>query len=99
MAKVAPPIIETQIRKAALRPRMSPTRPKISAPSGRNAKPTPDSVSAAIWPAVGPSAAKKCLEMSVSRLPKTEKSYHSTDVPAAEAAPAVRVAVGLADDW
>ncbi len=93
MPKVAPPISETQIRNAALRPKRSPTRPKISAPSGRNANPTPNSASAAIWPAVGPSWAKKFFEMIVRRLPKTKKSYHSNAVLAQEAATTVRIAV------
>src|SRR5580658_5417761 len=101
MAKVAPPIIETQIRNAALRPRMSPTRPKISAPSGRKAKPTPNSASAAIWPAIGSSWAKKVLAMIACRLPKMKKSYHSNAVPAAEAATTVRMGVvaGVVDAW
>src|ERR1700722_3088694 len=97
MAKVAPPIIETQIRNAALRPRMSPTRPKISAPSGRKAKPTPNNASAAICPAIGSSWAKKVLAMIACRLPKMKKSYHSNAVPAAEAATTVRMGVVAGD--
>jgi hypothetical protein len=96
MQKVAPPMIETQIRNAALRPKRSPTRPKISAPSGRKANPTPKSASAAICPAVGPSAANKFFDMIVKRLPKMKKSYHSNDVLAADAAITVVIDVCLA---
>ena len=89
--KVPPPIIKTQIRNAALRPIRSPTRPKISAPNGRKAKPTPNSARLAIRPAVDPSWAKKVLEMIWTRLPKMKKSYHSKAVPAADAATTVRI--------
>ena len=85
MRKVAPPIRLTVMRNAPLRPRRSPTTPKISAPSGRKAKPAANSASAAISAGVGSSPAKKTLEMTGARLPKMKKSYHSNAVPADEA--------------
>ncbi len=85
MRKVAPPIRLTVIRNAPLRPRRSPTTPKMIAPSGRNAKPTANKASAAISAGVGSSPAKNTLEMTGARLPKMKKSYHSNAVPADEA--------------
>src|SRR6185312_8615927 len=85
-------------RKAALRPSRSPTPPKISAPMGRKAKPTPNRASEAISPAVDPSAAKKFFEMTCTRLPKMKKSYHSKEVPAQEAATTVRRDVSRTGD-
>src|SRR5436190_14360953 len=93
MANVAAPIIITVIRKAPLRPALSPMRPNTSAPSGRNRKPAPNRASAAARPAVGGRPAKKVLEMTPVRLPKTKKSYHSKAVPADEAAMTVRSGV------
>lgn len=46
MQKVAAPIMITVIRNAPLRPERSPTRPKISAPTGRKAKPAANEPSA-----------------------------------------------------
>ena len=91
MAKVAPPIRVTVTRKAPLRPIRSPTRPKISAPTGRKKKPAPNRASAASSPAVASSSEKKFLAMIGVRAPKTKKSYHSNAVPAAEAATTVRI--------
>src|ERR687889_2230856 len=85
MRKVAPPIRLTVIRNAPLRPSRSPTTPKISAPSGRNAKPTANNASAAISAGVGSSPAKNTREMTGVRLPKMKKSYHSNAVPADDA--------------
>ena len=59
--------------------------PKISAPSGRKAKPAANSASAAISAGVGSRPAKNTLEMTGARLPKMKKSYHSNAVPADEA--------------
>src|SRR5215217_5750143 len=85
MRNVAPPIRLTVIRKAPLRPSLSPTTPKISAPRGRNAKPVANNASAAISACVGSRPAKKILEMTGARLPKMKKSYHSNAVPADDA--------------
>ncbi len=94
MAKVAAPIRMTVIRKAPLRPALSPIRPKISAPSGRKKNPAPNRPSAASTPAVSPSSAKKFLPITEARVPKTKKSYHSNAVPADEARTTVRIDVG-----
>src|SRR5207253_6272228 len=75
----------TVTRNAPLRPSRSPITPKISAPSGRKAKPAANRPSAAISAEVGSSAAKKIFEMTGARLPKMKKSYHSNAVPAEEA--------------
>ena len=91
MAKVAPPIRVTVIRKAALRPIRSPMRPKISAPRGRKAKPAPKRASAATRPAVSVRPAKKLREMIAASVPKMKKSYHSKAVPADEATTTVRM--------
>src|ERR1051325_3222871 len=85
MRKVAPPIMLTVTRNAPLRPSLSPTTPKISAPSGRNAKAAAKSAKAAISACVGSRPAKKTFEMTDARLPKMKKSYHSKAVPAEEA--------------
>src|SRR3954462_4075908 len=85
MRKVEVPIRLTVMRKAPLRPRRSPMTPKISAPSGRNAKPAANKPSAAMSAGVGSSPAKKTLEMTGARLPKMKKSYHSKAVPADDA--------------
>src|SRR5436305_15272255 len=73
------------MRKAPLRPSLSPTTPKISAPNGRKAKPAANKASAASSAGVGSSPAKKTFEMTGARLPKMKKSYHSNAVPADEA--------------
>src|SRR5207248_1500332 len=83
--KVAAPIRLTVTRNAPLRPSLSPTTPKISAPSGRKANPAANRPSAAISAGVGSSPEKKTLEMTGARLPKMKKSYHSNAVPADEA--------------
>ena len=85
MAKVAPPIRLTVVRKVAFRPTRSPIAPKMIAPSGRKAKPTANRASAAISAAVGSSPARNTLAMTGVRLPKMKKSYHSNAVPAEEA--------------
>ena len=91
MAKVAAPIISTVTRKAPLRPVRSPIRPKISAPTGRKAKPTAKLISAKTSPAASESPAEKVLAMIVASGTKTKKSYHSNAVPAAEAAITTRM--------
>jgi len=85
MLTVASPIMVMVIRKAALRPARSPTRPKIRAPIGRKKKPAPNNPKAASRPAVELRPEKKFLAMIGVRAPKTKKSYHSKAVPAAEA--------------
>src|SRR3982751_5083906 len=85
MRKVAAPIRVTVTRKAPLRPSLSPTTPKISAPSGRKANPAANNPSAAMRAEVGSSPAKKTREMTGARLPKMKKSYHSNAVPADDA--------------
>ncbi len=59
--------------------------PKMSAPSGRNAKPAAKSASAAISAGVDSRPAKKTFEMTGASDPKMKKSYHSNAVPADEA--------------
>jgi hypothetical protein len=56
----------TVTRKAALRPTLSPIRPKIRAPRGRKAKPVPNRARAAIRPAVSLRPVKKTLEMQLN---------------------------------
>ena len=73
-------------RKAFLRPFESPTLPKINAPSGRTAKPTAKTKSAAIKAAVSFKPLKKCSVMIEISRPKIKKSYHSNTVPLEEAA-------------
>ncbi len=73
------------IRKALLRPNLSPMTPKIKAPRGRKAKPAANSARAASKAGVGSSPAKNTLEMTGAKLPKMKKSYHSNAVPADEA--------------
>ena len=85
MAKVAPPIRLTVVRKVALRPTRSPIAPKMIAPSGRKAKPTANSASAATSAPVGSSPARNTLAMTGVSDPKMKKSYHSNAVPADEA--------------
>ncbi len=85
MAKVANPIRLTVIRKAPLRPAVSPIRPKISAPTGRKANPTAKLIRAKTKPADSLRPAEKVLAMIEARGTKTKKSYHSNAVPAAEA--------------
>ena len=98
MAKVAPPIRLTVVRKVALRPIRSPITPKMIAPSGRKAKPAANRPSAAISAEVASSPAKNTLEMTVARLPKMKKSYHSNAVPADEAVTTRAIDQGLAAD-
>src|SRR3954469_9090410 len=85
MRKVAAPIRLTVTRNAPLRPRRSPTTPKIKAPSGLKANPAANKASAASSAGVGSRPAKNTLEMTGARLPKMKKSYHSNAVPADEA--------------
>ena len=85
MATVAHPIMVTVIRKAPLRPTLSPTRPKISAPMGRKKKPAPKSPRAASRPEVGSSSVKKFRAVTGASAPKTKKSYHSKVKPRVEA--------------
>src|SRR5579859_3743888 len=87
----------TVIRNAPLRPTLSPTRPKISAPIGRKKNPAPKRPSAASSPAVGSSAVKKFLAITGARVPNTKKSYHSNVVPITEAAITVRM--GVTASW
>ncbi len=79
------PIRLTVARKVALRPTRSPIAPKMIAPSGRKAKPTANSASAATSAPVGSSPARNTLAMTGVRLPKMKKSYHSKAVPADDA--------------
>src|SRR5579859_555416 len=97
MPTVAAPIIVTVIRNAPLRPTLSPTRPKISAPIGRKKNPAPNRPSAARSPAVGSRAVKKFLAITGARVPKTKKSYHSKVVPITEAA--TTVGIGVTASW
>src|SRR5687768_7732795 len=96
MAKVAPPIRLTVVRKVALRPTRSPIAPKMIAPSGRKAKPTANSASAAISAEVGSSPARNTLAMTGVSEPKMKKSYHSNAVPAEEAVTTRAIDQGLA---
>ncbi len=95
MAKVAPPIRLTVVRKVALRPTRSPITPKMIAPNGRNAKPTANNASAAISAEVGSSPARNTLAMTGVSDPKMKKSYHSNAVPADEAVTTRAIDQGL----
>ncbi|CAB5308646.1 hypothetical protein IST461_02809 [Burkholderia multivorans] len=78
---VAPPIMQIVTTKVRLRPIRSPMRPKISAPSGRIVKPTPN-VSRANRNAVFESTPEKNLPASTAASdPYNAKSYHSNAVP------------------
>ncbi len=78
-----------------MRPRRSPTTPKMSAPKGRKAKPAANSASAAMSAEVGSRPAKNTFEMTGARLPKMKKSYHSKAVPADEAMMTRAIVQGL----
>src|ERR671913_1817387 len=96
MAKVAPPIRMTVVRKVALRPTRSPIAPKMIAPRGRKAKPTANSARAATSADVGSSPARNTLAMTGVSEPKMKKSYHSNAVPADEAVTTRAIDQGLA---
>ena len=57
------------IRNVYLRPTRSPSRPNISAPNGRTAKPAANASSAKMKPLVGFSPMKNCLAMIAASEP------------------------------
>ncbi|MNJ63551.1 hypothetical protein D3C77_594640 [compost metagenome] len=56
-------------RKVYLRPTRSPSRPNISAPKGRTAKPAANASKAKMKPAVGFTPEKKCNAMMAASEP------------------------------
>ncbi len=72
--KVDRPMMVMVMRKARLRPDLSPMRPKISAPSGRIAKPAAKVSRVKMKPAVSFTLAKKWRDISGANVPKRMKS-------------------------
>ena len=69
MKKVPTPIRVIVIRKVYLRPIMSPSRPKISAPNGRTAKPAAKASSAKMKPTFGGTLEKKYFARNAPSVP------------------------------
>ena len=67
--KVDRPMIMMVTRKVYLRPIMSPSRPKNSAPNGRTAKPAAKAISAKMKAAVGLTPEKNCAAMTAESEP------------------------------
>lgn len=68
-----------------LRPIRSPNLPKNKAPNGLTTNPAANVASVDRKAAVGLSEGKNLVEMTIDRLPKIKKSYHSIKVPNEEA--------------
>src|SRR5690606_29439455 len=85
MRKVAPPMSTKVTIKVYLRPIISPSLPKNSAPNGRTTNPAAKVASVDKNAAVGLSDGKNFVEMTMDKLPKMKKSYHSMSVPKEEA--------------
>jgi len=64
---------------------MSPNLPNINAPRGLTINPAEKVARVARNEAEGLSFGKKFVEMTVARLPKIKKSYHSISVPTEDA--------------
>src|SRR5271167_255423 len=75
------PIITIVIMKVRLRPIRSPIAPKISAPSGRTAKPAPNVARLARNAALSLPGGKNKILKKTARVPYRKKSYHSKTVP------------------
>ncbi|MNX58307.1 hypothetical protein D3C86_891440 [compost metagenome] len=71
--------------KVYLRPIISPSRPKNNAPKGRTTNPAAKVANVDRKAAVGLSEGKNFVEITMERLPKIKKSYHSMSVPMEEA--------------
>ena len=67
--KVDRPMIRMVTRKVYLRPIMSPSRPKTSAPNGRTAKPAAKAISAKMNAAVGLTPEKNCAAITAESEP------------------------------
>ena|GEM_PF-3408106 len=67
--KVEAPISKMVTRKVYLRPIMSPSRPKTSAPNGRTMKPAAKASKAKMKADVGSRPAKNCLAMMAANDP------------------------------
>src|SRR5690606_1999891 len=83
--KVAPPISIRVTMKVYFLPMRSPSLPKKSAPNGRTTKPAAKVAKVDRKAAVGLSEGKNLVEITMERLPKIKKSYHSISVPNEEA--------------
>src|SRR5690606_30710016 len=83
--KVAPPISSNVTIKVYFLPIISPRRPKNNAPNGLTTNPAAKVAKVERKAAVGLSAGKNLVEITIDKLPKIKKSYHSMSVPSEEA--------------